>query len=65
LAIEEAAARNAPLTVLTVHEVASNHWTGHPVTYPGDQPELEKMRLVAQEMTQKAVNHVGEPGPLR
>jgi nucleotide-binding universal stress UspA family protein len=62
-AVEEAAARNAPLTVLAVHQVASNHWTGHPVTYPGDQPELDKVRLAAQEMTQKAVHQAGEPRP--
>jgi nucleotide-binding universal stress UspA family protein len=62
-AIDEAAARKAPLTVLAVHQVASNHWTGHSVIYPGDQPELEKMRLAAQEMTQRAVHQAGEPGP--
>jgi len=62
-AVAEAAVRNAPLTVLAVHEVASNHWTGHPVIYPGDQPELEKMRLAVQELTQKAVDQAGEPGP--
>jgi len=62
-AIEEAAARNAPVTVLAVHQVASNHWTGHPVLYREDQPEVEKMRLAAQEMTQKAVSQAGEPGP--
>src|ERR1017187_6643358 len=27
-AVKEAGFRRAPLTVLTVHEVASNHWTG-------------------------------------
>jgi len=62
-AIEEAAARQAPLTVLAVHQVASNHWTGHPVIYPGDQPELEKMRLAVQELTHKAVDQAGKPGP--
>jgi len=62
-AVAEAAARKAPLTVLAVHTVAANHWTGHPVIYPGDQPELEKMRLAMQEMTQKAVDQAGEPGP--
>jgi nucleotide-binding universal stress UspA family protein len=62
-AVEEAAARKAPLTVLAVHEVVSNHWTGHPVTYPGDQPELDKIRLAAEEMTQEAVHQAGEPGP--
>ena len=62
-AVAEAAARNAPLTVLAVHQVASNHWTGHPVIYPGDQPELEKMRLAVEETTQKAVAQAGVPGP--
>ena len=62
-AVAEAAARKAPLTVLAVHEVASNHWTGHPVLYPGDQPELEKIRLAAEDMTHKAVPQAGQPGP--
>jgi nucleotide-binding universal stress UspA family protein len=62
-AVKEAAIRHAPLTVLAVHEVASNHWTGHPVIYPADQPELEKIRQAAQEATQKVVDQAGEPGP--
>jgi nucleotide-binding universal stress UspA family protein len=62
-AVAEAAARKAPLTVVAVHTVAANSWTGHPVIYPGDEPELEKMRLAVQEMTQKAVDQAGEPGP--
>jgi nucleotide-binding universal stress UspA family protein len=62
-AVAEAAARKAPLTVLAVHTVAANHWTGHPILYPGDRPELEQMRLAVQEMTQKAVDQAGAPGP--
>jgi len=62
-AVAEAAARKAPLTVLAVHEVAAGHWTGRPVLYPGDQPELEKIRQAAEEMTQKAVDQTGQPGP--
>jgi len=62
-AVKEAAIRHAPLTVLAVHEVASNHWTGHPVIYPADQPEVEKIRQAAQEATQKVVDQAGEPGP--
>jgi nucleotide-binding universal stress UspA family protein len=49
--------------VLAVHEVAGNHWTGHPTIFPADQPEKEKTRLAAQEATQKAVEAAGEPGP--
>ena len=62
-AVKEAAIRHAPLTVLAVHEVASNHWTGNPVIYPADQPEVEKIRQAAQEATQKVVDQAGEPGP--
>jgi nucleotide-binding universal stress UspA family protein len=62
-AVKEAGIRHAPLTVLAVHQVASNHWTGNPVTYPADQPETEKIRQAAQEATQKAVDQFGEPGP--
>ena len=62
-AIKEAGIRKAPLTVLAVHQVAGNHWTGHPMTFPADQPAMEKTRLAAQEATQKAVEAAGEPGP--
>ena len=62
-AIEEAGIRKAPLTVLAVHEVAGNHWTGHAMTFPADRPEQEKTRQAAQEATQKAVEAAGEPGP--
>lgn len=62
-AVKEAGIRHAPLTVLAVHQVASNYWTGHPVTYPADQPETDKVRQAAEEAVQKAVEQVGEPQP--
>jgi nucleotide-binding universal stress UspA family protein len=62
-AIKEAGLRKAPLTVLAVHEVAANHWTGHAMVLPADRPEMEKTRQAAQEATQKAVEAAGEPGP--
>jgi nucleotide-binding universal stress UspA family protein len=62
-AVKEAGVRHVPLTVLTVHEVAGNHWTGHPMIYPADQPMTETIRQAAQEATQKAVEQAGEPGP--
>jgi nucleotide-binding universal stress UspA family protein len=62
-AIKEAGLRGAPLTVLAVHQVAGNHWTGHPEKYPSDQPETDKMRQAAQDAVQKAVDAAGEPGP--
>ena len=33
-AIKEAAVHDAPLTVLTVHEVAASGWTGNPIILP-------------------------------
>ena len=62
-AIKEAGIRSAPLTVLAVHQVAGNHWSGNPEVYPADQPETEKMRQAAQETVQKAVDAAGSPGP--
>jgi nucleotide-binding universal stress UspA family protein len=62
-AVKEAGARNTSLTVLTVWQVAGNHWTGHPEIYPADQAATEKMRQAAEEATQKAVDAAGPPGP--
>ena len=62
-AVKEAGLRKASLTVLTVWQVAGNHWTGHPEVYPADQAEAEKMRQAAEEATRKAVEAAGGPGP--
>jgi nucleotide-binding universal stress UspA family protein len=62
-AAREAGLRGAALTVLAVHQVAGNHWTGSPELYPGDQAVTEAMRQAAEEAVQKAVSQVGEPGP--
>jgi len=62
-AVKEAGARNASLTVLTVWQVAGNHWTGNPETYPEDQAATERMRQAAEEATRKAVDAAGAPGP--
>ena len=62
-AVKEASLRGTSLTVLAVHQVASNHWTRAPETYPADQPEAEKMREAAQDIVQKAIDAGGTPGP--
>ena len=62
-AIREAGNHAWPLTVLAVHEVASNYWTGSPEQYPADQSLTETMRKSAEEAVQKAVSQAGEPGP--
>lgn len=62
-AIKEAGRRKVPLTVLAVREVASDHWTGNPLTFPANQPEVEQTRLAARQATHKAVDAAGEPVP--
>jgi nucleotide-binding universal stress UspA family protein len=62
-AVREAGLQHKPLTLLTVHEVARNHWTGGPELYPADQAAAETMRRAAEEAVQKAVKEAGEPGP--
>ena len=41
-AVKEAAALHAPLTVLAVHQVATNHWTGSPLIYPKTSPSRRR-----------------------
>jgi len=62
-AVREAGVRGTSLTVLAVHPVPRNHWTGDPETYPTDAAETEKVRQAAEEAVQKAVGQVGEPAP--
>lgn len=62
-AVREAGLRGAPLTVLAVHQVASNHWTGDAETYAQDRPETEIVRQAAEDEVQKAVSQVGGPAP--
>jgi nucleotide-binding universal stress UspA family protein len=62
-AIREAGLRGAPLTVLAVHQVASNYWTGHAEHYPADAPGTEAVRKAAEDAVQQAVGQAGDPGP--
>ncbi len=62
-AVREAGVRGAPLTVLAVHQVAANHWTGDAETYAQDRPETEIVRQAAEDEVQKAVSQVGGPAP--
>ena len=62
-AMRQAAAVHAPLTVLTVHEVAKSYWGGIPVTGPADAPLLEKLQQAAEEMTHKASSQLGQAQP--
>jgi nucleotide-binding universal stress UspA family protein len=62
-ALNEAAVRHAPVTVLTVHPVPTNAWTGTPMILPEDPADLEDSRLAAEEMTAKALSQLGEAQP--
>jgi nucleotide-binding universal stress UspA family protein len=55
----EAAARQAPLTVLAVHPSMAGY-TGHSAGYPGDQELAEKARLLAQEQVDKVLAELDE-----
>ena len=62
-AVREAGVRGTSLTVLAVHPVPRNAWTGNPEHYPTDTPETQAIRQAAEEAVQKAVGQVGEPKP--
>lgn len=62
-ALNEAAIRHAPLTVLTVHSVAVSGWSGNPIVLPGDAEDQEKVYQAAEEMTLKATSQLGEAQP--
>ena len=62
-AVNEAAIRQAPLTVLTVHQVASNPWTGNPLHAPEDKPEREKAGKAAEEAVNRATSKLGDAKP--
>jgi nucleotide-binding universal stress UspA family protein len=62
-AVKEAGIRHAPLTVLAVHEVASNYWTGHKMTVPEDEADREKAQQAAETAAAKAAEGLGESKP--
>jgi nucleotide-binding universal stress UspA family protein len=61
-AMNEAAAHEAPLTVLTVHPAIAGYYGGV-MTYPGDQDDTEKAREAAQAETDKVLAGLGGPRP--
>ena len=62
-AINEAAIRHAPVTVLTVHTVPMSGWTGNPITLPQDAEDQEKAQQAAEEMTLKVTSQLGTAKP--
>jgi nucleotide-binding universal stress UspA family protein len=61
-AITEAAIRQAPLTVIHVHEAIAG-WYGGVASYPDDPERTEKARVAAQAETDKVLAGLGEPRP--
>jgi nucleotide-binding universal stress UspA family protein len=55
-AVNEAAIRHVPLTVLTVHQTVTG-W-GVPMTYPEDQALAEKARAAAEQETDRALEKI-------
>jgi nucleotide-binding universal stress UspA family protein len=62
-AMNEAALRQAPLTVLTVHPVARSSWTGSPIIFPEDAPEVEENRKAAEAAVNTAAAKLGVKPP--
>jgi nucleotide-binding universal stress UspA family protein len=62
-AAREAALRQAPLTVLAVHQVATNPWTGSPMVTPEDQPDRDKVAKAAEQAAAQAVAKLGDAKP--
>ena len=62
-AVHEAGVKGTSLTVLGVHSVATNYWTGDPERYPTDAPETEVVRRATEDAVQKAMSQAGEPAP--
>jgi nucleotide-binding universal stress UspA family protein len=63
-AMQEAAARHAPLTVITVHQAAASGWIVAPVFLPVDEPTVEHARQAAEEAVAKAAAQLGQSQPV-
>jgi len=63
-AAREAALRQAPLTVLTVHQALAGY-AGGAVDYPGDKAATERAREAAQTETDKVLDAIGDQRPAK
>lgn len=59
-AMKEGTLRHAPVTVVTVHSVPANPWTGNRSVLAADPAEEEKARRVPEELTRKAASQIGD-----
>ena len=61
-AMQEAAVRRVPLTVITVHEISVGYW-GRGGVYPEDHAVAEHARRAVQLEVEKALDSLGESRP--
>jgi len=61
-AMREAGVHHAPLTVITVHEVASSGWGGS-LEFPADEVMREEERKAVQEAVDKIAAQLGDAAP--
>ncbi len=57
-AMNEAAERDLPLTVLTVHPTIEGYWSHQPVTMPGDDQRVEQARIAAEEAVTQVAKEI-------
>lgn len=62
-AMREAAIRHAPLTVVTINEVAVSFWTHQPVAVPVDDALLKSLHEAATHLVDNTMNELGESRP--
>jgi len=62
-AMQEAAVRHAPLTVIAVHEVLKSYWTGNPVSLQADKGKLDETKKAAEDLADKVASHLGDAKP--
>ena len=61
-AMREAGIRHAPLTVITVHEVAASGWGGS-LEFPADEIMREEESKAVQEAVDQTVAQLGDAAP--
>jgi len=57
-AAQEAGDRNAPLTVVYVHQVAVSFWTGSAIIYSVDKSEQQTERQLVEEAARKVTSQL-------
>ncbi len=61
-AMREAGIRHAPLTVITVHEVAASGWGGS-LEFPADEVMREEERKAVQDAVDQTAAQLGDAAP--